>query len=180
MSAILFTDIAANQRTGFNFPGGGLTTQPGSFNDPVKELGTASEITAVYTMTGAEAQNDIVYIARIGQGVVVDPVRSSVAGNGVGTTAAVQVGDTDTVGGTVTPDQTRYSAAIDVKDDMSATTAVSFAGGTALITPQETTDDDNGGGANGNQLWLTAKFSTLTVPVAGKVLVFRVKLVDNR
>lgn len=178
--AFIYTDIAANQRTGFNFPGGGLTDQPGTFNDPVKELGSSSEITAVYTMTGTEAQNDIIYVARIGQGVIVDPVRSSVAGNGIGTTAALQVGDTDTVGGTVTPDQVRYSAAINVAADMSATTAVSFAGGTALITPQETTDDDNGGGQQGNQLWITAKFSTLTVPVAGKVAVFRVKLVDNR
>lgn len=179
--AFLYTDISTNQRTGSNFPGGGLTDGPGtSFNDPVKELGSASTITAVYTMTGAEAQNDIIYVARIGQGVIVDPVDSSVAGNGAGTTCSVQVGDTDTVGGTVAPDQTRYSAAIDVKADMTATTAVKFAGGTALITPQETTDDDNGGGQQGNQLWITAKFSTLTVPVAGKVLVFRIKLADNR
>lgn len=173
----LYTDIAANQRNGMNFPGGGVTTQPSEYNDPVLELGSASEITAVYTMTGAEVQNDIVYIARIGDGVVVDPVNSSVAGNGAGTTCSVQVGDTDTVGGTVAADQVRYSAAIDVKDDMSATTAVKFAGGTALITPQSTTDEDS---IQDNQLWITAKFSTLSVPVAGKKLVFRIKLADNR
>lgn len=176
--SFLYTDIATNQKGGNNFPGGGLTTQPGSFNDPVFELGSSSTITAVYTMTGNEAQNDIVYVARVQQGVVVDPVDSSVAGNGAGTTCSVQVGDTDTVGGTVAPNQTRYSAAIDVKADMSSTTAVKFAGGAALITPAEITDDDNG--QAGNQVWITAKFSTLSVPVAGKVLVFRVKLVDNR
>lgn len=176
--SIFYSDIAANQRNGYNFPGGGITTQPGEYNDPVKELGSASMITAVYTMTGAEVQNDIVYIARIGDGVIVDPVNSSVAGNGAGTTCSVQVGDTDTVGATVAASQTRYSAAIDVKADMSATTAVKFAGGTALITPQSTTDEDNG--PQGNQLWITAKFSTLSVPVAGKVLVFRVGLTDNR
>lgn len=169
--AILYTDIAANQRDGYNFPGGGLTTQPGSFNDPVFELGSTSEIVAVYTMTGAEVQTDTIYICRIGQGAVVDPVRSSVAGNGAGTTCSVQIGDTDTVGGTQVADVDRYSAAIDVKADMSATTAVSFAGGLALITPQEVTDAD---------VWLTATLSVLTVPVAGKKLVFRVKLGWNR
>lgn len=183
MSEYLYTDVAGNQRKGYNFPGGsgGLTTQPGSFNDPVKELGSLSLITSVYTMTGAEVQNDIIYIARVGQGVIVDPVHSNVAGNGVGTTCSVQVGDTDTVGGTVAPDQTRYSAAIDVKANMSATTAVPFAGGTALITPAETTDDDNSGGGDASgQLWITAKLSILSVPVAGKKLVFRIKLTDNR
>lgn len=169
--ADLYTDIGANQRTGYNFPGGGLTTQPGEFNDPVKELGSASEIIAVYTMTGAEVQDDIIYISRLQMGLLVDPVRSSVAGNGAGTTCSVQVGDTDTVGGTQAADQVRYSAAIDVKADMSAGTGVSFAGGTALITPQQVTDED---------VWLTAKLSVLTVPVAGKKLIFRVKLVDNR
>lgn len=183
--AFLYTDISSVQRSGFNNPGGGLEADSlGSYNDPVKELGTSSQITAVYTMTGAEAQNDIIYIARIGQGVVVDPVRSNVAGNGIGTTAAMQIGDTDTVGGTQAQDQVRYSAAINVAADMTATTGVSFAGGTALITPISTTDDDNGGGQPGgrigNQLWITAKFSTLTVPVAGKVAVFRIKLDDNR
>ncbi len=180
----IYSDIAGKQRDGYNIPPGGPLTNPTGtgFNDPVLELGTQSIITATYTMTGSEVQNDIIYIARVGGGVVVDPVDSSVAGNGVGTTAAVQVGDTDTVGGTQAANQTRYSAAITVSADMSATTAVKFAGGTALITPQETTDNDNSG--NGavptGQLWLTAKFSTLTVPVAGKVLVFRVKLADNR
>lgn len=175
--AILYTGIAANQITGANFPGGGLTTQPGAYNDPVFELGSMNVITAVYTMTGAEVQNDIIYIARLGGGVIVDPVDSSVAGNGAGTTCSVQIGDTDTVGGTVAPNQTRYSAAINVAADMTATTAVKFAGGTALITPQETTDDDS---VQSNQLWLTARLSVLTVPVAGKVLVFRVKLLDNQ
>lgn len=171
--AVLYTNIAQNQRDGLNFPGGsgGLTTQPGGFNDPVLELGTASEIVSVYTFTGAEAQGDVIYVARLGTGAVVDPVRSSIAGNGVGTTCQVQIGDTDTVGGTQAASATRYSAAVVVAADMSATTGVSYAGGTALITPIETTDAD---------VWLTATLSVLTVPVAGKVLVFRTKLVWNR
>jgi hypothetical protein len=172
--ATLYTNVANNQRDGANFPGAGGVTgtpTPGGFNDPVFELGTCSEIIAVYTMTGAELANDVINIARIGQGVVVDPVRSSVAGNGIATTASVQIGDTDTAGGTIAASATRYSAAIAVNADMSATTAVAFAGGAALITPFETTDDP---------CWLTATFSILTVPVAAKVLVFRIKLNDNR
>lgn len=169
--AILYTDIALNQRDGFNFPGGGMTTQPGTYNDPVLELGTLSLPICVYTMTGAEVQNDIIYVTRLTMGAAVDPVRSNVAGNGVGTTASVQIGDTDTVGGTVTPNVTRYSTAIAVSADMTATTAVAYAGGAALIVPVETTDDP---------VWITARLSVLTVPVAGKVLVFRTFLTDNR
>lgn len=181
--ATLYSNIASNQRDGANFPPGSPVSPPAGtgFNDPVQELGTMSTITAVYTMTGAEVQNDIIYIARVGDGVMVDPIDSSAAGNGIGTTAAIQVGDTDTVNGTQAADQVRYSAAINVAADVSATTGVKFAGGTALITPVQTTDDDNSGGTGRTgQLWLTAKFSTLTVPVAGKVLVFRIKLTDNR
>lgn len=171
--AILYTDIANNQRDGLNFPGGpgGLTAQPGGFNDPVYELGTCSEIIAVYTMTGAELALDVINVARIGTGVLVDPVRSSVAGNGVGTTASITVGDDDTAGGTIAASTTRYSTAIVVSADMTATTAVNFAGGTALITPFETTNDPT---------WITATFTILTVPVAGKKLIFRIKLNDNR
>lgn len=173
--AFFYSNIAGPQRDGFNLPdaGASLIAAPtgAGFNDPVLELGTLSMPTITYTMTGAEAQNDIIYLARVGMGTIVDPVNSNVAGNGVGTTAAVQVGDTDTVGATVGINQTRYSTALNVATDMTTTTGLPFAGGAALITPAETTDDP---------VWLTAKFSTLTVPVAGKVLIFRIKLTDNR
>ena len=125
-------------------------------------------------------QSDIIYIARVGMGVIVDPVRSSVASTNVAATATLSIGDTDTVGGTQAADTERYSTPINVATNMSATTAASFAGGTALITPQEITDDDNSGGQNGQQVWLTAKFATLSLPQAGKKLVFRIKLADNR
>lgn len=170
--AQLYTNIAQNQRDGLNFPGGGgLTTQPGSFNDPVFELGTVTDIVAVYTMTGAELAGDTINIARIGGGAVVDPVRSSVAGNGVGTTASITVGDTDTAAGLGAASTTRYSTAIVVSADMTATSAVSFVGGTSLIVPYQTSDEG---------CFLTATFTILTVPVAGKVLVFRMHLGWNR
>lgn len=170
--AILYTDIAGVQRDGFNFPGGsgGLTASPtgGGFNDPVKELGTLSQILCIYTMTGAEFQNDIIYLARLTMGAIVHP-NGSVAVNGIGTTAAITVGDTDTQGGTVAQDASRYSAAITVTGTSTAPAA--FASGTVLLAPAEITDDPT---------WLTATFSTLTVPVAGKVLVFRLTVSDNR
>lgn len=179
--SFLYTNISGVQRTGYNNPGGGLEADSlGSYNDPVFELGTASEITAVYTMTGAEVQSDIIYIARVGQGVLVDPVRSSITGNGIAGTATMGVGDTDTVDGTQAMDSERYSKPINVAANMVDTTAVSFAGGTTLITPASITDDDNSGGQNGQQVWLTAKFATLSLPQAGKKLVFRIKLADNR
>lgn len=171
--AQLYTNIAQNQRDGFNFPGGGgLTTQPpGGFNDPVFELGDQSEVIAVYTMLGTEAAADVINICRLDGGAVVDPVRSSVAGNGIGTTASIQVGDTDTNGGLGAASPTRYSTAVVVSADMSATTAVNFAGGSALITPYQTGDQG---------CFLTATFTILTVPVAGKVLVFRIRIAWNR
>lgn len=169
--ANLYTNIAQNQRDGLNFPGGGPTTQPGQYNDPVFELSDQSEIIATYTMTGAELAGDTIFVARIGPGALVDPVRSNVAGNGIGTTASITVGDTDTQAGTGAASTTRYSAAIVVNADMSATTGVSFAGGIALITPYQTGDEG---------CFITATFTILTVPVAGKVLVFRVRVGWNR
>ncbi len=180
--AILYSNIAGPQRNGLNLPdaGASLVAAPtgAGFNDPVFELGTLSEITAVYTMTGAEVQSDIIYIARLGMGAIVDPVHSNVASTNVAATATLSVGDTDTVGGTQAADTERYSTPLNVASNMSATTALAFAGGTALVTPQEITDDNPGDG--GQQVWLTAKFVTLATPVAGKKLVFRIKLADNR
>ena len=165
------SNIAAAQVAGYNFPGGsgGLTAQPGGFNDPVLELGSASVITALYTMTGNEAVNDIIQIALIGQGAVVSP-DSTVTGNGIATSASISVGDTDTVGATVTPDAARYSAIISVGAAVT-TTATSFSGGTVLNAPASTTDDP---------VWIQAKFTAMNTPVAGKVLCFRLRLTDNR
>lgn len=170
--ANLYTNIAQNQRDGLNFPGGGgLTTQPGSFNDPVFELGDQSEVIATYTMTGAELAGDTIFVCRLGMGAVVDPVRSSVAGNGIGTTASIQLGDNDTNGGLGAASPTRYSTAVAVNADMSATSAVSFVGGSSLITPYQTGDEG---------CFVTALFTILTVPVAAKVLVFRIRVGWNR
>ena len=169
--ATLQTDIAANQQPGANFPGGadGLTPQPGGFNDPVYELGSASVVTATYTMTGNEAVNDVIQIVLLGMGAIVSP-ESTVANDGAATTLTIQVGDTDTVGGTVSADPKRYSDSVSVA---AATTTVPtpFTGGTTVAAPAEITDDP---------VWVQAKILTVGTPVAGKVLVFRLRLTDNR
>lgn len=170
--ATLQTDIAAAQQPGANFPGGasdGLVDNPGGFNDPVKELGTESVVTATYTMTGDEAVNDVIQIVLLGMGAIVSP-ESTVANDGAATTLTIEVGDTDTVGGTVTPDPKRYSDSISVA---AATTTVPtpFSGGTTVAAPAQLTDDP---------VWIQAKILTVGTPVEGKVLVFRLRLTDNR
>ncbi len=166
------TDIATAQQPGANFPGGatsGLVDNPGGFNDPVKELGTSSVVTAVYTMAGTEAVNDIIQIVLLGMGAIVSP-ESTVANDGAATTLTIEVGDTDTVGGTVSADPKRYSDSVSVAV---ATTTVPtpFTGGTVVAAPAEITDDP---------VWIQAKILTVGTPVAGKVLVFRLRLTDNR
>ena len=170
MATTTYTDVANNQRDGLNFPGGGLTTQPGQFNDPVLEGSTTNFITATYTCLGTEIQNDLVYIARMPAGSLVDPAGNVTSNGPSGSTLNLQIGDTDTAGGTVTADVKRYSDAIDIHTTMTAPLA--FASGTTLLAPAEIVDD----GA-----WLTAKFSTMTgSPTAGKVIIFRIKFTGNR
>jgi hypothetical protein len=156
--ALLYTDIAANQA--------GNVNTLASLTDPALTAGRDKLITAVYTMTGAEVAADIINIVKIPSGALVDPISGNMAGNGIATTATVSVGDTDTVAGTVTADASRYSAAQSVAAN-NVTVGVPFSGGTQLTAPAQVTDD---------WVFLTATFATLTVPVAGKKLVFRVKV----
>lgn len=123
-------------------------------------------ITATYTMTGNEVANDVVNIAKIPSGCLVDPTSSSIASTGIATTATAQLGDTDTQGGTVAYDPGRYSTAIDVHAK-TTTVAVSASGGTTLNAPAEITDD---------WVMLICTFATLAVPVAGAQLIFRIEV----
>ena len=168
MATTRYTDIGTNQQDGLNFPGGGLTTQPGTFNDPILEGSTLNLITATYTMTGTEVANDLIYIARIPAGTLISP-ESNVAGNGVAATATLTVGDTDTQGATVSADLSRYSGSIDVHSAMTAPLA--FASGTVLTAPASTTDEG---------VWVVGKFATLATPAAGYKLVFRLRATNNR
>ena len=97
--AILYTDIALNQKQGVNFPGFPgqltLTSQPGSQNNALVEGG--SQIVGTYTWTGAEAQYDIINIGILLPGTVVQPTEISVNSGATAPAAAltVAIGDND-------------------------------------------------------------------------------------
>ena len=96
--AIYYTDVASNQIQGVNFPGqaglGMLTPQPGVQNNPILE--GPSKITATYTWTGNEAQYDLINIAIIPSGAMIDPNgRVSSGVTAPATTLTLAIGDND-------------------------------------------------------------------------------------
>jgi hypothetical protein len=162
-ATIGYTDLAAVQAGGANILANLL--------DPNFTFGRLKEIEATYTMTGNEAANDAVYIARIPGGCLPSAVNGSIAsvGGAPAATMTTQIGDTDTKGGTGSYDPARYSAAVDTHAQ-TTTTPVGFSGGTELVTnaPQQPVVDD--------WCWLIATFATLVTPSAGKKLVFRIQI----
>lgn len=153
-----YTDIAAVQAGNVNILA--------NLDDPNLSFGRLKIITAVYTMTGNEVANDAIYIARVPSGSLVNPVDGNVASEAIATTAQIRIGDTDTVGATRAYNPSRYSGALDIAAG-NTTVGFPFSGGTTLLAPEEITDD-----------WpfLIATFAVLTVPVAGKKIVFRIKV----
>ena len=96
--AIYYTDVASNQIQGVNFPGQTgqvmLTTQPGVQNNPILE--GPGKITATYTWTGNEAQYDLINIAIIPSGAMIDPNgRVSSGVTAPATTLTLAIGDND-------------------------------------------------------------------------------------
>lgn len=157
-ATIGYTDIAAVQAGGVNILA--------NLDDPNLSMARSKVITAVYTMTGSEAANDAIYIARIPSGAVVNPVDGNVASEAVASTCTLSVGDTDTQAGTVAYNPARYSGALNIAAG-NTTVGFPFSGGTALLSPAAITDDCP---------WLIATFATLNTPVAGKKIVFRIKV----
>lgn len=197
-------NVAIEQIPFANRPGGGPipgpTAQGGfpvQFNDPGIEIGSVKEVTAIYQMYGNEASSDIINLYLAQPGTMVTPA-GSVSGSGVAATMTIDVGDDDTTGfGLVssgvafgTPEvppppalgasPTRYASAINVATGQ--TNPVSFAGGDSLVDPYvigtlatEPQGSSPGAGIAGS--WIQARFRSVGTPVAGKVLVFRLKLV---
>lgn len=156
------TDLAAVQLGGQNILANLL--------DPNYSGGRFKMIVATYTMTGNEAANDAVYIARVPSGCLVDAELGSIAsvGGNPAATLTVSVGDLDTKGGTSSYDPARYSAAVDCAT-ATTTKPQAFSGGTEMKTnapPQEVVDD---------WVWLIGVLATCATPSAGKKLVFRVR-----
>lgn len=168
--ATFYSDLAVNQQDGLNFPGGGLTTQPSSYNDIVPDLGSVNRITAIYTIVGTEVATDTIRLARIPAGSYVS-VSSTVSSNGVAaTTFNIKVGDTDTNGGLVSADTGRYCNTLNVAAAVTSPTI--FVSGTTLFAPTLTTDEG---------CWLTVTIGTITgaLTVGGK-LVFRINMISAR
>ncbi len=154
--ASLYTDIGAVQAGGVNVLA--------DLVDPNLSAARLKLITATYTMTGDEIANDVIYIAKIPSGSLVDTPAGNVATAGCASTCTITVGDTDTVAATVTPDAARYSSTLTIGAGNS-TVGFPFTGGTTLNAPAKVTDD---------WVFITAKLATLTTPTEGATIVFRI------
>ena len=192
MANTWYTGLATEQAPFANYPGGGITSQgspaTAGFNDPALEIGGVKEVTAIYTMTGNEAANDIINIYLAQPGSMVTPT-GSVTGSGIAGSATISVGDDDTTGAAITAptvilgaSTTRYSASIDVHANQQIATGspVSFQGGDALTAPfiigSTAAENATAGGTIAGS-WVQAKFLTLLSVTKGTVLVFRLKVV---
>lgn len=195
--------IAIEQIPFANFPGGGPIPGPngpyGAFparlNDPALEIGNVREVIAIYQMYGNEAANDVINVYMAQPGSLVSPV-GSVVTTGIATTATLNIGDDDTAGyGLISSgaafgndalsvtakgaDPSRYASGINVATGQ--TNPVLFAGGTALSDPYvigTLAVEPQGGpaGAGVSGAWVQATFATLATPVAGKCLIFRLRV----
>ena len=170
---------------------------PVQFNDPGIEIGSVKNVTAIYQLQGNETVNDIINIYLAQPGSMIDPAYSSISCTAAATILTGTVGDDDVTGYglvssgvafgvtplTVTPkgaSASRYSTAITLSG--SPTNPVGFVGGTAFIDPYvigtlavEPVGGSPGTGISGS--WIQFTISTISVQVAGTVLVFRLKVI---
>jgi hypothetical protein len=97
--AIWYTDVAALQQQGINFPGTvgqptGVSQPPGNQNNPLFE--NDYEIVGTYTWTGTEAAGDTINIGLLNAGVCVDPNGHVASGlTAPAATLTVAIGDND-------------------------------------------------------------------------------------
>jgi hypothetical protein len=170
---------------------------PIQFNDAGIEIGSVKNVTAIYQLQGNETVNDIINIYLAQPGSMIDPAYSSISCTAAATILTGTVGDDDVTGYglvssgvafgatplTVTPkgaSATRYSTTITLSG--SPTNPVAFVGGTAFIDPYvigtlavEPVGGSPGTGISGS--WIQFTISTISVQVAGTVLVFRLKVI---
>ena len=193
MATTRYASVAFDQIPFQNFPGGGMTQQGNltpfgavGFNDPALQIGNVREVTAVYQMYGNEVANDVINLYLAEPGTMITPA-GTVSGSGIATTATLNIGDDDTTGTGIVSGlnqnaATRYASGINVATGQ--TNPIAFAGGGSLADPyvigstaleQGTLGSGTGSGVGG--AWVQAVFATLNTPVAGKVLVFRLKVV---
>lgn len=196
--------VAIEQIPFANRPGGGPipgpTAQGGfpvQFNDPGIEIGEVHQLTAIYQMYGNEASSDIINLYLAQPGTMVKPT-GDVCGSGVAATCTIDIGDDDITGfglvssgvafgvSEVPPppalgaSPTRYASAINVATGQ--TNPVALAGGDSLVDPYvigtlatEPAGSSPGAGIAGS--WIQARFRSISTPVAGKVLIFRLTII---
>ncbi len=184
--------------TGPTYTGVGAP-MPIQFNDPGIEIGKVANVTAIYQLQGNETVGDIINIYLAQPGSMIDPAFSSISCTAAATILTGTVGDDDVTGyglvssgaafTAVIPPQSytpqgasasRYSTAITLS--ASPTNPVGFVGGSAFVDPYvigalavEPVGGSAGTGVSGS--WIQFTISSISVQVAGKVLVFRLKVI---
>ena len=172
---------------------------PIQFNDPGVEIGQVQQVTAIYQLQGNETVNDIINIYLAQPGSMIDPAYSSISVVAAATVLTGTVGDDDVTGyGLVSSGAAfsatglptsyaaqgaranRYSTAMTLSG--SPTNPVGFVGGSAFVDPYvigalavEPVGGSPGTGISGS--WIQFTFSSISVQVAGTVMVFRLKVI---
>ena len=165
MAQTIYSDIGVSQAGGVN--------NGGALNSAQRQQARELVATAIVTLTSAQAAAlaaaDVLYLVRVASGALVG-ADSTWTSTGVGaTTCTISVGDTDTVGGTVSADAVRYAAAFNA--NAAVTTPTFFIGGTTTNAPAEIVDDN---------VWITATIATLTgTATSGRMIHFNLKLLSN-
>lgn len=171
---------------------------PVQYNDAGSEIGAVKTVTAIYQMYGNESVGDIINIYLAQPNDVIDPSFCTVSG---GNTAApsgftINVGDDDVTGyglvssgqafsqtaliGSITPlgaSATRYASGLSISGAVTTT----FSGGSSFVDPYvigtlavEPVGSSAGVGVSGS--WVQATITAIAGQVAGKVLVFRLRV----
>jgi hypothetical protein len=176
---------------------------PVQYNDSGLEIGAVKTVTAIYQLYGNESVNDIINIYLAQPGDLLDPSFSTVSGGSTAATGlTISVGDDDVTGyglvssgvafavtpltgttfpGAVTPQgasTTRYMSATSITGAVTTT----FTGGTAFTDPYvigalavEPVGGSPGTGVSGS--WIQATITAISGQIAGKVLVFRLRII---
>jgi hypothetical protein len=171
---------------------------PSQFNDSGIEIGSVKCVTAIYQLQGNETVGDIINIYLAQPGSMLDPAYSSVSASAsTASTLTISVGDDDVTGyGLVSSNEafsavtfpqsypaqgastTRYSTSLSAI----GTNPNAFVGGSAFADPYvigtlavEPVGGSPGTGISGS--WIQATILTIGGQTAGKVLVFRLRII---
>lgn len=195
-------NVAEEQIPFANYPGGGPIPGPAGnlgFTDPGIEIGKVMEVTCIYQMYGNEANSDVVNLYMAQPNSMVSPI-GNISQSGIASTAVVSIGDDDTTGyGLVSSGAafegaqlsysspgasiSRYASGVSIAT--AVTNPIAFAGGTALADPyiigtaatEQAAGTGGGTGAGISGSWVQMTFTSIGTPVAGKVIVVRLKVI---